>query len=144
MDNTKVKVFTNLCDDVIEFETVEDFDNYYRKNKEMVDNLSTRGLNQKFKIKGHHIGRLKNQITLYPLKESKIKSDNVQTSLDHADKNGITIHEKLNRLNERMKKIESLLTTLLDAIFNEQNESPAQFRAQNTPQTNSRFNTQYI
>ena len=85
MNDTEVKVFSNLCDDVIEFETVEDFDNYYRKNKELIDKLSTRGLNQKFKIKNHHIGRLKNEITLYPLKDSKTKKDNVPTSLDYAD-----------------------------------------------------------
>ena len=146
MNDTKVKVFSNLCDDVIEFETVEDFDNYYRKNKELIDKLSTRGLNQKFKIKNHHIGRLKNEITLYPLKDSKTKKDNVPTSLDYADSTGVTMHEKLNRLNERFKKIESLLTSLLDALFNEQNESnsPIQSQFRNQAPANTRFNTSYI
>ena len=146
MNDTKVKVFSNLCDDVIEFETVEDFDNYYRKNKELIDKLSTRGLNQKFKIKNHHIGRLKNEITLYPLKDSKTKKDNVPTSLDYADSTGVTIHEKLNRLNERFKKIESLLTSLLDALFNEQNEpnSSTQSQFRNQANANTRFSTSYI
>ena len=146
MNDTKVKVFSNLCDDIIEFETVEDFDNYYRKNKEMIDKLSTRGLNQKFKIKNHHIGRLKNEIMLYPLKASKTKTNNVQTSLDQADESGITIHEKLNRLNERLKKIESLMSSLLEAIFSEQNESTSQpqYQTRNQVGTNSRFATPYI
>ena len=143
MNDTKVKVFSNLCDDIVEFETVEDFDNYYRKNKELIDKLSTRGLNQKYKIKGHHIGRLKNEIMLYPLKESKIKDTNVQKSIDYADETGKTIHEKLNILNERFKKIEQLLATVFDAIFNEQNE-PLKHYTTNQPQPNARFGTQYL
>lgn len=124
MDNTKVKVFTNLCDDVIEFETVEDFDNYYRKNKELVDNLSTRGLNQKFKIKGHHIGRLKNVITLYPLKQSKVKENDVQTTSSNEE--NLIINEKLNSLNNRLKNIEENFLEFIDAFYDFLNDCKPQ------------------
>lgn len=137
MDSTKVKVFANLCDDIIEFESVEDFDNYYRKNKDFIDQLSTRGLNQKFKIKNHHIGRLKNQITLYPLKQTKITNNTAPPSLDIADESGVTLHEKLNSINNRLKNLEENVLSLLDEMYEEilsfKNEQSKQTKQQSMP-----------
>ena len=59
MENIDVKVFKNLCDDIIEFETIDEFNNYYKINKAEIDKLSTRGINQKYKVKNHRIGREK-------------------------------------------------------------------------------------
>ena len=126
METSQVKLFKNLCDDVIEFETVEDFDNYYRKNKEMIDKISTRGLNQKFKIKNHHIGRLKNEITLYPLKQSKVKDNNIQSSLDIADESGLTLHQKLNQLQNRIKNLDENFAEFLDTFYDFINEQHQQ------------------
>ena len=33
MDQNKVKVFSNLCDNIIEFDTIDEFNNYYKINK---------------------------------------------------------------------------------------------------------------
>ena len=77
MSSNDVTVFANLCDNVIELDTVDDFNNYYKLNKAEIDKISTRGLNQKYKIAGHKIGRLKGQIMLYPLKKSETQNSEV-------------------------------------------------------------------
>ena len=141
--DSELKVFHNLYDDVLHFETKEEFNRYYAKNKEAIDKMATRGLNVKFKINGFKIGRSKGDIILYPTKETK---QTPETNINQADETGITLHEKLNRLNERLKKIESLMSSLLEAIFNEQNEpnTTSQYQARNQVGTNSRFTTSYI
>lgn len=144
MDSTKVKVFANLCDDIIEFESVEDFDNYYRKNKEFIDQLSTRGLNQKFKIKNHHIGRLKNQITLYPLKQTKIANNTVPPSLDIADESGITLHEKLNSINNRLKNLEENFSEFINDFYDFLNEQSKQTKQQSMPTMSTPMQQQQI
>ena len=141
--DSELKVFQNLYDDVLHFETKEEFNRYYAKNKESIDKMATRGLNVKFKINGFKIGRTKGNIILYPTKETK---QIPEININQADESGITLHEKLNRLNERLKKIETLMSSLLEAIFNEQNEpNPAnQYQTRNQASSNSRFATSYL
>ena len=126
MENIDVKVFKNLCDDIIEFETVDEFNNYYKINKAEIDKLSTRGINQKYKVKNHRIGREKGAITLFPLKQSSNIQHTPQPASDVVDENGISTHEKLNRLNSRLKNIENILNQLLEAIFENQNDTRQQ------------------
>ena len=140
MENSSVKVFKNLCDDVIVFDTVDDFNNYYKLNKAEIDKLSTRGINQKYKVKNHRIGREKGLITLYPKKESNIIQQPQAPSLDVVDENGLTLHEKLNRLNNKLKNIENILNHLLNGIFEDQNDTNPRTQTQ----SNSRFNPSYI
>ena len=140
MENIDVKVFKNLCDDIIEFETIDEFNNYYKINKAEIDKLSTRGINQKYKVKNHRIGREKGAITLFPLKQSSNIQHTPQPASDVVDENGISTHEKLNRLNSRLKNIENILNQLLEAIFENQNDT----RQQSIPmhsQQSSRFAT---
>ena len=139
MESTNVKLHQNYSDNPTEFESIDDFNNYYKINKADIDKLSTHAINLKYKVKNHRFGRKKGQLILFPS-----KLDGTQQQNTNSDE--LSIHEKLNRLNERFKKIESLLTSLLDALFNEQNEpnsqAPSQFRNQAT--ANTRFNTSYL
>ena len=140
MENSSDKVFKNLCDDVIVFDTVDDFNNYYKLNKAEIDKLSTRGINQKYKVKSHRIGREKGNITLYPKKESSNIQQPQAPSLDVVDENGLTLHEKLNRLNNKLKNIENILNHLLNGIFEDQNDTNPRTQTQ----SNARFNPPYI
>ena len=117
--NNSIKVFQNIGDNVICFDTKEDFMKHYNKNKETIDGMSTRGLNVKYKIEGFKIGRSKGEIILYPLKESKSKSDsetdlNLQQQSQPEIKNKLTIEEKLDYINRRIKKIEEMLTLIIN------------------------------
>ena len=61
-----IKVFNNLSDENLHFESKEEFDRYYKKNKEIIDKMSTRALNMKISIDGYKLGRLKKELTLFP------------------------------------------------------------------------------
>lgn len=103
-----IKVFENIGDNVVKFETKEDFMRYYNKNQESIDAMSTRGLNRKFKIDGFKIGRLQGKIILYPLKETEHKSEELDS------KTKLTINEKLDFMNRRLKKIEEMLEIVIN------------------------------
>ena len=105
-----IKVFENIGDNVLSFETNEDFMRYYNKNQNMVDNMSTRGLNRKFKIDGFKIGRLQGKIILYPLKETETKTDELDS------KTKLTINEKLDFMNRRLKKIEDMINIVVEFL----------------------------
>ena len=105
-----IKVFENIGDNVLGFETKEDFMRYYNKNKESIDAMSTRGLNRKFKIDGFKIGRLKGEIILYPLKETETKSEELDS------KTKLTINEKLDFMNRRLKKIEDMINIVVEFL----------------------------
>lgn len=118
--NNSIKVFQNIGDNIICFDTKEDFMKHYNKNKETIDGMSTRGLNVKYKIEGFKIGRSKGEIILYPLKESKSKSDsesdlNMQAQTQPEIKsNKLSIEEKLDYINRRIKKIEEMLALIIN------------------------------
>ena len=66
--STEVDVYENLSDNVIVFDSKEEFIQYYRDNHVRIDAMATRGLNTKFKINGYKIGRKNGKITLMPCK----------------------------------------------------------------------------
>jgi CRISPR/Cas system CSM-associated protein Csm2 small subunit len=47
-----------------EFETKEDFDNFWREHSDEYDQFSTKQLNKLFKVKDYKISRIKGEITL--------------------------------------------------------------------------------
>ena len=109
-----IEVFENIGDNVIEFETKEEFDRYYKKNKEFIDNMKTRGLNRKFIIHGFRIGRKKGNIILYPteVKNKDMTNSNEDTvtnseiNLDELYQIQEDIYKKLDNLNQRLIRIE--------------------------------------
>lgn len=119
-----IEVFENIGDNVIEFETKEEFDRYYKKNKEFIDNMKTRGLNRKFIIHGFRIGRKKGNIILYPTEiknKDQSKSDDAYGSGNNVAEETVTnseinldelyqiqedIYKKLDNLNQRLIRIE--------------------------------------
>ena len=117
--SNEIKVFENISDNPISFETKEDFNRYYERNKETVDAYSTRGLNKKFIITGYRIGRKKGEIILYPV---QLPREHSPTNDQHLEDRSM-LEEKIDSMNERLKKIESLLQMLLNQTPVQQNRS---------------------
>ena len=97
----------NLSDNVVEFETREEFTEYYEKNKEEIDKMATRGLNIKYKITGYKIGRKKNIITFIPVKQEveretndlqEEKLDVLITKVNRIEKNLKLLFDKMNEI----------------------------------------------
>lgn len=118
-NSSEVKVFSNISDDPVSFETVQDFNRYYERNKEFVDSFSTRGLNKKFIITGYRIGRKKGEIILYPVQNVRERSPEENPSSTDLG----MIEEKIDSMNERLKKIEQLLSILLNNTPTRQQQS---------------------
>ena len=88
----KIEVFENISDKVKTFNNKEEFMSYYENHKSEIDSMKTRGLNMKYTIPGFKIGKRKNIITLYPIKDdNKDKKDNnelnteIKQKLDHIE-----------------------------------------------------------
>ena len=62
-----VEVLKRISDDVKEFDNKDDFIKYYELNKTNLKDISTCMLNNKFKIKGYHLGRQQGELKLIPL-----------------------------------------------------------------------------
>ena len=115
-----IKVFQNLYDNVIEFQSKEEFMNYYKKHQNEIDGMKTRGLNVKYKIPGFKIGRKQNQILLFPT-DKKEETETEEIEKMHE------IDEKINILNRRLKKMEETLVEILNYLkdmFNGDSEAP--------------------
>ena len=100
-----VPIFQNLSDNVITFETKEEFDRYYNKNKELIDSMKTRGINKKYAITGYKIGRQKGNIILYPI--------NTSNQISQINSDDSMLELKIDNISERLKKIEFQLNSLL-------------------------------
>ena len=114
-----IKVFNNLSDENLHFESKEEFDRYYKKNKEIIDKMSTRALNMKISIDGFKLGRLKKELTLFPITGALGKRlgaiSNTETNTDENDQEQTEslIELKLDNISERLKKLEQLLNLIL-------------------------------
>ena len=118
-----IKVFNNLSDENLHFESKEEFDRYYKKNKEIIDKMSTRALNMKITIDGYKLGRLKKELTLFPSNGALGKrlgainqQDQNQNLEAETEENLIEI--KIDNMNERLKKIEIMLNQLFKIFSN--------------------------
>lgn len=112
-----IKVFNNISDNVINFESKEEFMRYYSKNKETIDNMPTRGLNKKFLINGFKLGRIKKELTLFPIESAlgkrlgSITNNESQNEIQNEDISMIEL--KLDNISERLKRIETQISILL-------------------------------
>ena len=94
-----MSIYKKASDNVKTFDNGEEFLKYYEKNKETIDEIPTRGLNLKYKIKGFRIGRKDNKIILWPNKQNENNDeiiDNLQTRVSDLE---LQIKNIINILN---------------------------------------------
>ena len=106
-----MSVYKKKSDDVKYFDNEKEFLKYYEKNKESIDEETTRSLNLKFKINGHKIGRKGGNIILYPL-NCKV----MDTTSSQSDVENEVVSEMENLKNEV-----NILKTLVDNLMKCQN-----------------------
>ena len=104
-----IKVIEPISKHTKEFDTVDEFNLYYNKNKEEMDKLTTHKLNKLYLIKGYRITRIKNVLSLKKMKQ------NSQYEIDLG-----------NELDELKKEIQHMKETINNIIhfLNPQMESP--------------------
>ena len=132
MSTENITVFENLSDNIITFESKEQFMRYYDKNKDTIDNMATRGLNTKFKIDGYKIGRKNKKLILFPMKQSIIENQTEITEDNSEEFNNLHIKldiltDKINKIEHSMKQIFKLLSNL-----NPSSQSPSSYTSVNS------------
>ena len=101
-----ISIVKRGSDDVREFNSKEDFINYYDNHRTELDQLSTCMLNKKFKIEGYHLSRSNKQLKLIPLNlyrpsEYQVNQENNMISM------------KIDVLNQKIDNLTKLLRQLL-------------------------------
>ena len=87
---------------VKEFESPEEFNVFYAKNKDEVDSQTTHKLNKQYHIKGYVITKIKGELCL---KKPWIKKNNDQSSTVDF----ISLESRVKRLEETVNKIIDLI-----------------------------------
>ena len=84
-----------------EFESPEEFNVFYAKNKDEIDSQTTHKLNKQYHIKGYVITKIKGELCL---KKPWIKKNNNESS-----SNVLDLEVRVKRLEETVNKIIDLL-----------------------------------
>ena len=83
---------------IVEFESVDDFNIYYSTHKEEFNNMTTQKLNTKYKIPGYRLTKKENNLKLikdyYKRKDENIKTDTLGVNDYKVLLNRITLLEK--------------------------------------------------
>lgn len=125
-----MSVYKKKSDDVKYFDNEKEFLKYYEKNKESIDEETTRSLNLKFKINGHKIGRKSGNIILYPL---NCKTDTTSQSDSQSQSN---LENEVVIEMENLKNEVEILKTLVDNLMKCQNPTINQTPKQSPYQKN--------
>ena len=88
-----------------EFESPEEFNVFYAKNKDDIDSQTTHMLNKKYHIKGLVITKIKGELCL---KKPWIKKNNNQSSDEMSSQMG-SLESRVKRLEETVNKIIDLI-----------------------------------
>ena len=99
--------------EVIEFETKQDFNDYYKEHQKELDELKTKELNDKFKIEGFKIIRNKGKIAFRKIKETKTKNESSESENSEIQK---TVSDILNEVNNKCDN--SFQKNMCDILIN--------------------------
>lgn len=99
----EVKILEPITNYIKEFQTPDEFNLWYTKNKAEVDSLTTCKLNKMYKIKGYRITKIKGSLCLKkfiePVKEMKpILKDELQVEIDNLKNEILLIKESLQNV----------------------------------------------
>ena len=93
-----IKVIEPISKHTKEFDTVDEFNLYYNKNKEEMDKLTTHKLNKLYLIKGYRITRIKNVLSLKKMKQNSQYDIDLGNELDELKKEIQYMKETINNI----------------------------------------------
>ena len=96
---------------VVEFETVNDFNAYYNKHSSEFDGKTTQKLNTKYKIPGYRLTKVNNQLKI--IKDYRNKANDMKTCT-----NGMLERSEIASLLSRVNIIEKQIKEITDYLQN--------------------------
>lgn len=103
-----IKILEPIKNYLKEFNSVEEFNNFYSLNKEELNNLTTHKLNKMYHVKGYRITKIKGVLMLKKWDEGK----KLSTPLDENNVNSNDIEE----IREEIKKIKTALNNVINFL----------------------------
>ena len=101
-----LKIIEPIKDYLKVFNSPDEFNIWYTKNKEEVDMLTTHKLNKMYKIEGYRITKIKNVLML-----KKINNNESQHSA-----NSPLVPDELTELHEEIKNIKSTINQIIQYL----------------------------
>ena len=98
---SEIKVLEPVKNVIKEFDTPDEFNMYYMKNKDEIDKLTTHKLNKMFKIDGYRITRIQGTLML---------------RTDYAAKKRIDKHDEMMELKARIDDLQSEYDEIKDRM----------------------------
>lgn len=113
-----IKIIEPISKYIKEFDTVDEFNLFYTKNKEEIDNITTHKLNKLYHIKGYRITKIKNVLMLKKNKDdmSSCEVDNDDNNNDEVDVNYHEINNEIQKINDEIKTIKQTINTIIDYL----------------------------
>ena len=108
----ELKIIEPISKYIKEFNTPEEFNLFYTKNKEEIDNLTTHKLNKMYHIFGYRITKIKGVLMLKKWVEKK-EEENLNEENQNEE-----IYEQIEILKEEVFKLKNTLNKLIDFINN--------------------------
>ena len=101
-----IKILEPIKNYLKEFNSVEEFNNFYSLNKKELDQITTHKLNKMYHVKGYRITKIKGELMLKKWDETK-KEHFIEANI-----NGDEIEE----IREEIKKIKATINNIIDWI----------------------------
>lgn len=110
-----IKILEPIRNYLKEFNSIDEFNNFYSLNKEELDKLTTHKLNKMYHIKGYRITKIKNELMLKKWDEEK-KVQEVDDNREDEMKNDI-----LN-MKDEIRNVKNDILHMRDEIRNVKND----------------------
>ncbi len=98
----ELKIIEPIQNYLKEFNTTDEFNLFYSKNKEQLDSETTHKLNKKYHIQGYRITKIKGELMLKKVNEDEEKDDSeIMKIKDDIAKIKITLNDVINFINSK-------------------------------------------
>ena len=113
-----VKIIEPIKHFIKEFNTPEEFNMWYKMNKEDMDELTTHKLNKMYHITGYRITKIKGELMLRKYDESKkiTRSIDILTGEETNESRVEEIERNIERINEEIKAIKTAVQSIKDYL----------------------------
>ena len=115
----EIKEYKPKSSDPVNFETKEEFQRFYSKNKDEIDKMSTRTINKKFIINGYKIGRSKNELTFFSKQTpmgKRLGSINEGTE-EQTQVDTDMLEIKIDNIYERLQMVEKYVSAICKMLM---------------------------
>ena len=99
-----IKILEPIRNYLKEFNTVEEFNNFYSLNKDELDKQTTHKLNKMYHVKGYRITKIKGELMLKKWDDSKKEETNIK--------------DEIEAIKDEMGKIKLTINNIIDFINN--------------------------